>query len=311
MVPGVKNGVGLNNIGLLVRIAGQVTYKTGSYIYVDDGSNVENLYGLFTPKTGVMVRCPGTPDIAEGDMVGVTGIVEGSIPNNGEWTTNRAYLHMRDWMDLSPFDATPTTGAISGTVTASAGGAISGATITTSPGGYTTTTNTSGAYALSSVPAGTYTVTASKSGYVNASQSGVVVNVGQTTTVNLAMNPNTGTLSGTVTVQGGAGLAGATVATSTGGYTTTSGSNGAFSIPNVAAGTYSVTASKAGYTPQTKSSIQINAGQTTTTIFTLSPSAPVDKLTNGNFEGGFYNTGWGSGCSGLTSQLPNPSGSAG
>jgi len=50
MAPGVRDGVGLNNMGLLVRIAGRVTYVAGSYIYLDDGSNVRNLYGLFTRR---------------------------------------------------------------------------------------------------------------------------------------------------------------------------------------------------------------------------------------------------------------------
>ncbi len=100
LVPGVRNGVGLNNLGLLVKTSGKVTYATGSYLYVDDGSRVKNLYGLFTEKVGVMVKCPGTPSVSQGDVVSVTGIVEGSIPNNPDWTTNRAYLHIRDWGDL-------------------------------------------------------------------------------------------------------------------------------------------------------------------------------------------------------------------
>jgi len=100
LVPGVKNGIGVNNTGLLVRTSGKVTYATGIYLYVDDGSRIENLYGLWTQKVGVMVKCPGTPDAAQGDMVSVSGIVEGSIPNNPDWTTNRAYIHVRGWGDL-------------------------------------------------------------------------------------------------------------------------------------------------------------------------------------------------------------------
>jgi hypothetical protein len=103
MVPGVKNSFGLNNIGLLVRIIGRVTYKSGNYIYVDDGSKVPNLYGLYTPVLGVMIKCPGTPSVSVGDIVGITGIVEGSIPNSPDWTVNRALVHMRDWADLVRF----------------------------------------------------------------------------------------------------------------------------------------------------------------------------------------------------------------
>lgn len=100
LVPGVKNGVGLNNVGLLVRISGKVTYVTGTYLYVDDGSRIENLYGLGTPKVGVMVRCPSAPSVVEGNAVSVSGIVEGSIPNNVDWTTNRAYMHVRALNDI-------------------------------------------------------------------------------------------------------------------------------------------------------------------------------------------------------------------
>jgi hypothetical protein len=94
LVPGVNGGVGLNNMGLLAQIAGKVTYIVSSYIYVDDGSNIQDISG----RTGVMVKCPGTPTVAVGDMVAVTGIVEGSIPTG--WTTNRRYIHSRDWNDI-------------------------------------------------------------------------------------------------------------------------------------------------------------------------------------------------------------------
>jgi hypothetical protein len=311
MVPGVKNGVGLNNIGLLVRIAGKITYKAGDYLYVDDGSNVENLYGTSTPKTGVMVKCPGwTSDYNVGDIIGVTGIVEGSIPNNPGWTTNRALIHIRGWGDLTGFRVAPTTGTISGTVTAQGGGPISGATVSTTTGGYSTTTNSDGSYTLSKVAPGTYTVTASKTGYLSASQPNVSVQVGQTTTVNFVLTPNVGTISGTVTAQGGGGISDATVTTSPGNYSATTGSGGSYSIPNVPAGTYSVTASKSGYSPDTKTGVVVNANQTTTVNFTLNP-APVERVVNGDMEGGFYNTGWGTDCSGHTSQLPNPSGNSG
>ncbi|MGQ9580522.1 MAG: hypothetical protein ACUVT8_06200 [Armatimonadota bacterium] len=100
LVPGVHGSVGLNNIGLLVKICGRVTYVAGNYIYVDDGSKVPNLYGAFTPKTGVMVKCPSSPPVVQGDTVSVVGVVVGSIPNNPEWTENRAFIQMRDWSEL-------------------------------------------------------------------------------------------------------------------------------------------------------------------------------------------------------------------
>ena len=100
LVPGVRNGVGLNNVGLLVRISGKVTFVAGTYLYVDGGSMIENLYGLWTQKVGVMIKCPSAPSVVEGNNVIVTGIVEGSVPNNADWSTNRAYIHIRDLSDL-------------------------------------------------------------------------------------------------------------------------------------------------------------------------------------------------------------------
>jgi hypothetical protein len=91
------------------------------------------------------------------------------------------------------FTLSPLPGSITGTVTASGGGAISGATVSTNVGGYTTTTNASGQYTLSNVTVGTYNVTASKSGYNPCTVNGVVVNPGATTSnVNFALTPSGG-----------------------------------------------------------------------------------------------------------------------
>lgn len=101
LAPGVRDAVGINTIGLLVRIFGRVTYKAGAYIFVDDGSRVANLYGISTQVNGVMVKCPSSSiPVAVGDVVTVTGVAQGSIPNSAEWNTNRAYIQIRDWTDI-------------------------------------------------------------------------------------------------------------------------------------------------------------------------------------------------------------------
>jgi hypothetical protein len=100
--------------------------------------------------------------------------------------------------ELGSFDATagaalppppPATGTISGTVTAQGGGAISGATVTVVGTSLSATTNASGAYTISDVPTGTYSVTASASGYTEQTQTGVTVNDGETTTVDFQLAP--------------------------------------------------------------------------------------------------------------------------
>lgn len=77
-------------------------------------------------------------------------------------------------------------GAIAGTVTnTKTKAAISGATVDCGPAGSTTTAS-NGTYSIASVPPGTYTCTASASGYKPKSAS-VTVNSGATTTVNFAL----------------------------------------------------------------------------------------------------------------------------
>lgn len=95
LVPGVIDGIGINNIGLLVRITGRITAKVTSYIYIDDGSGVVDPSG----RIGVMVRCPNTsiPAVA-GDMVTATGVIVGSIATGTE--TNRRIVQIRDYNDL-------------------------------------------------------------------------------------------------------------------------------------------------------------------------------------------------------------------
>lgn len=87
------------------------------------------------------------------------------------------------------------TGTIAGKVT-SGGTAISGATVKiyqSSTTVNTATTNGTGDYSVATLSAGTYTVEASATGYQTYSQTGVVVNVAATTTLNLSLNATTAT----------------------------------------------------------------------------------------------------------------------
>ncbi|GEM_PF-1450793 len=77
-------------------------------------------------------------------------------------------------------------GTISGWVRTTSGAGISGATVSTSPGGYTTTTDANGDYTLADVNTGTYTVTASKYGYAPSS-TGVAVTAGNVSTANYTL----------------------------------------------------------------------------------------------------------------------------
>jgi thermitase len=164
----------------------------------------------------------------------------------------------------------PTNGSISGTVTdAQTGNAIGGATV--SDGTRSATADASGAYTLGNVPAGSYTITASGSGYASASR-GVSLNAGQTLTASFALSAlvANGSISGTVTdAQTGKAIAGATVSDGARGATTDA--SGTYALGNVPAGSYTVTASASGYGSASRG-VSVTAGQTVSGSFALDPT---------------------------------------
>jgi phosphatidylinositol-3-phosphatase len=190
---------------------------------------------------------------------------------------------------------TSTTGSVTGQVTnSSTGAALAGATVSYSGG--STTTDSSGNYTLSNVPAGTVSVTASLTGFTSKTSS-VTVTSGATSTLNFSLAPSgssPGTISGRVTNSStGATLSGATVSYS--GGSTTTDSSGNYTLSNVPAGTVSVTASLAGFTSQT-SSVTVTSGATSTLNFSLTPQGG----TPGSISGKVTNISTGGAVSGAT-----------
>ena len=62
--PGVKNGVGLNNVGLLIKTWGRVSYSDNHYVLITDGSG-----------DPVRIDTTGLTDLPQvGDYLSVTGI---------------------------------------------------------------------------------------------------------------------------------------------------------------------------------------------------------------------------------------------
>ena len=263
-LPGVADGVGLNNIGLLVKIAGKVTLTLGNYVYIDDGSGIDNGDGTF----GVMVESPSAPTVIEGNIASAIGIIEGNIPAG--WTENRRYIKLRSVGDLALVSSNM--GAISGYVTDSDWNGISGATVSTTSGGYSTITNSAGAYTLTGVIAGEYTVEATRAGYTTASQN-ITLASDQNLNLDLIINPNVGTIQGLVRDSHSVGISGATVTTNTGGYTATTNSSGGYTITGVAAGAYNVTASKTGYVSQTLTNRSVIPGSVTYANFVLTATS--------------------------------------
>ena len=177
--PGAGSAEGPNNVGLLVACCGRVTYSAADHFYIDDRSAHSDGSG----HAGVKVVTGSLTAPAVGRFERVAGI-SGLEPNGPSYTPVLRVLRQGDIL-LIPESAV-TTGTISGRVTSGAN-AVSGATVSTNTGGYSTTTDFNGDYTLAEVAPGTYNVTASKTGYVPKTNTGVVVTVGQTTTSDFSL----------------------------------------------------------------------------------------------------------------------------
>ena len=205
----------------------------------------------------------------------------------------------------------PIPGTISGTVKDSATSiAIGGATVCISTGGTcsssSTTTAGDGRYTLGNVAPGTYTVTASDTGYATQSDATVAVLTGATTTKGFALVPQPGSITGTVTDSvTHAAIAGATVSypPGTGSTTTTTAGDGTYTLSNVFEGSYSVTTSATNYTPQT-TTVTVSPGATTAQTFALVPQP-------GTITGTLTDSVTSAAISGATVSYTGPGGSSG
>lgn len=94
--PGVAGGFGLYDIGLLVTLAGRVTYVSPSndYFIIDDASTW--IFQALVTTTPVKVLCQGFQPPASGSFALVTGI-SGAEEDNGQIIS---VLRMRDQTDL-------------------------------------------------------------------------------------------------------------------------------------------------------------------------------------------------------------------
>lgn len=93
-VPGVVNGIGLNNVGLLVREIGAITYIGTDYFYIDDGSNVPGADG----QIGIKVYCPG---LTKPNPTKTHAIVTGICTIELDGSTPRPRLRPRKQADLT------------------------------------------------------------------------------------------------------------------------------------------------------------------------------------------------------------------
>ncbi|WP_158647370.1 carboxypeptidase regulatory-like domain-containing protein [Actinoplanes sp. ATCC 53533] len=184
--------------------------------------------------------------------------------------------------DLGAFEYTTAAGAttetVAGSVAATGGAPIAGATVTV--GSATTTSGPDGRFAVPGVPfAEGVTVTAARDGYRTASQT-VDVRTGNRTTVHLALASTSvvGAISGRVLDQTGGPLAAATVTVRDGDRvigTGTSAADGTFTVAGVPVGEgYTLTATFPGLNPASQPGLSVTPA-TTTVARALLLSSPV------------------------------------
>ncbi|MEI6899191.1 MAG: carboxypeptidase-like regulatory domain-containing protein, partial [Bacteroidota bacterium] len=172
----------------------------------------------------------------------------------------------------------PVMGTISGQITLN-GGSGNVTQVSVQAGSTTTNPDATGHYTMQVYP-GTYTVSASLTGYNPASQSGVVVVSNQTTTVNLTLNAiQIGTIDGHVTLVGGTGFVNAVVVTA-GTNTASPDATGHYAML-VSPGTYTVIGTLYGYIPDTVHNVVVVNNQTTLNVNLTLNVAP----TNGTITG--------------------------
>ena len=162
------------------------------------------------------------------------------------------------------------TGMIIGMVTdGSSGQGITGAQVVTDIGGAAYTVD--GAYLLVTA-AGRGTISASAEGYSSNSRAVTAVS-GDTLSVDLTLTLLSvpGAVSGTVTdSSSGIQIEGATIVVEPGGYSAESSAEGEYTLKNVVAGSYTVSAFKDEYSINRKSGVAVSEGGTKQVDFSLS-----------------------------------------
>jgi len=196
----------------------------------------------------VLAADPGLTNVQIRTILQETAEDLGLSANHQGYGLVRADLAVRAVGEVEP----QPTGSIEGTVKGEDGTAIEGAAVVVEGTDLSAITSADGYYLLENVPAGDQGVTASADGYY--SQTATVTVVEDTTVTQdfvLTAIP-TYTVSGTVTDSQGSALEGATVTVEETGQSATTASDGTYSISDVDEGTYDITASKSGYSSQTK-----------------------------------------------------------
>jgi Carboxypeptidase regulatory-like domain len=169
-----------------------------------------------------------------------------------------------------------TTGTVRGTVrNASTNQPVAGATVTIVGTSISVTTASDGTYTLNNVPSGAQTLRVSANGFTSRDTS-ISVTAGQTLTQDVLLTMSGGTGTGTVrgvvrNAQNANLIGGATISIVGTSISTTSASDGSFTLNNVPAGAQTLRAAATGFI-SADAPITVTGGQTTTQNISLSPT---------------------------------------
>lgn len=199
-------------------------------------------------------------------------------------------------------------GSLSGKVTDTSNNGVAGASVIfTSTDGqiYSTTTDANGNYSLPNVQPGTYTGTATKTGFGTGTQPSVAVASNAAVVVNFTLTPGPGIVTGRVVDTSGKPISGASVFFSSGSpakivATATTDAAGVYTVPSLAAGTYNVTATAPGFGTSAPISVVV-VGATTTTV----PDITLGAVANGTLGGLVTAAGGATPVAGVTLTIVN------
>ena len=253
--PGTISGTVASSITSLGLSGATLTFSTGGK---QVASTTSGLLGAYT--------ITGLPPASYSISVNLAGYKTGTgtaiVTSNNTTTFN--------------INLVPLNGSLSGTVKdAVTGNTLTGATVTVLQGSTVIKTGTSGtlgAFTITDLAPGNYTVTTAFTNYQTLSSSVTIVS-GQTTTLNPSLQPLPGNISGTVTnSQTSLALVGATVSVSnsTTSVSTTTNSSGNYSLTGLTPGSYTFTVSLTNFVAVSQS-ITIPSNATLTQNVALTP----------------------------------------
>jgi len=205
------------------------------------------------------------------------------------WTDGRVQVSGHNQQDVF-FAAVPqitSGGTLQGTITDTSGAVVAGARVdAVGPVTRRASTNRDGIYRFTSLPEGTYDLTATAPDYNPATASGVAVVEGQTTTQDFVLN-GVGTIEGTVMDSANAPIAGARVQVMGPVTRTMMTDNNGFYRFRLPVGSYDMTVTAFAYNPGSASGVMVVDGQTTRQDFTLvlAPSHSVSGTVTNSITG--------------------------